>query len=392
MSEHRPETRLLHAGRDPQSQHGVVNPPVYHASTVIFPTLDALERASQDPFAGVYYGRLGTPTHFALQEAVADLAGAQSSLAVSSGLAAITVALMSVVREGAHLLITDNVYAPTRKFCEGLLANLGVETTYFDPTLGAEDLEELIRPQTCAVFLESPGSLTFEVQDVAQIAEMAHRHDATVIMDNTWATPLFFPALEFGVDISVHAATKYIVGHADAMLGMIVANDPYLLNVRRTATALGQCAGPDDCYLGLRGLRTLAVRLRRHEANAVALADWLQGQPGVERVLHPALPEHPGHAVWQRDFRGASGLFGAVLKPCSRRALAAMVDGLELFGMGYSWGGYESLILPTQPAKVRSATRWETAGPTLRIHAGLDDAEDLKTDLAAGFERLRAAG
>lgn len=390
MAKHRPETRLLHAGRDPQAQHGVVNPPVYHASTVIFPTLDALERASLDPFQGVYYGRLGTPTQFSLQEAVADLAGAQGSLAVSSGLAAITVALMSVAQAGAHLLVTDNVYAPTRKFCEGLLAGLGVETTYFDPTLG-EGVEELIRPNTRAIFLESPGSLTFEVQDVARMAEAAHRHDVTVIMDNTWATPLFFPALEFGVDISVHAATKYIVGHADAMLGMIVANDPHLLHLRRTAVALGQCAGPDDCYLGLRGLRTLAVRLRRHEANAVALADWLQGQPEVERVLHPALPDHPGHAVWERDFRGASGLFGAVLKPCSRRALAALVDGLELFGMGYSWGGYESLILPTKPEKVRTATQWETAGPTLRIHAGLDDAEDLKVDLAAGFERLRAA-
>ena len=390
MAKHRPETRLLHAGRDPKSQHGVVNPPVYHASTVIFPTLDALEKASQDPFSGVFYGRLGTPTQFALQDAVADLAGAEGSLAVSSGLAAITVALLSVVKQGAHLLVTDNVYAPTRKFCEGILGSLGVETTYFDPSMGAE-VESLVRPETCAIFLESPGSLTFEVQDVPAIAEMAHGHGLTVIMDNTWATPLFFPALKAGVDISVHAATKYIVGHADAMLGMIVANNPHLLNVRRTAVGLGQCAGPDDCYLGLRGLRTLAVRLRRHEANAVALADWLKRQPEVERVLHPALPECPGHAYWERDFRGASGLFGVVLKPSSRKALAAMVDGLELFGMGYSWGGYESLILPTKPQTVRSATEWQTAGPTLRIHAGLDDIEDLKADLEAGFQRLRDA-
>ncbi len=389
MTQRHHQTRLVHAGRHPQRQHGLVNPPVYHGSTVIFPSVAALEKASADPFTGVYYGRFGTPTHFALEEAMTDLAGAGGTTIVGSGLAAITVALMSVLEQGDHVLVADSVYAPTRKFCDGMLAQMGIETTYFDPMAG-EEIAEMMQPRTRALFLESPGSLTFEVQDVPRLAEIAHAHGLSVLMDNTWATPLLFPALAHGVDICIHAATKYIVGHADAMLGMVVSNPDHHIRVRRTAAALGHCAGPDDCYLGLRGLRTLDVRLRRHEATATALAQWLADRPEVARVLHPAQPDHPGHAVWKRDFSGASGLFGVVLKPCSPKAVAAMLDDLELFGMGYSWGGYESLIVPTHPEKVRSAVPWRAEGPCLRIHAGLDHVDDLKADLAAGFDRLNS--
>lgn len=391
MKNRSPQTRLVHAGRDPRGQHGLVNPPVYHGSTVLFPSVDALEKASADPFAGVYYGRYGTPTHFALEAAVAELAGGAGAVTVSSGLAAITASLFSVLEQGDHVLVADSVYAPTRKFCDTMLARTGVQTTYFDPMAGAE-IAELIRPETRALFLESPGSLTFEVQDVPLLADVAHAHGLSVIMDNTWATPLLFQALAHGVDICVHSATKYIVGHADAMLGLLVSNQDHHKKVRRAVAALGNCAGPDDCYLALRGLRTLDVRLRRHEASAAALAEWLSARPEVARVLHPALENHPGHEIWVRDFHGASGLFGVVLKPYSPQAVAAMLDGLELFGMGFSWGGYESLILPTHPETLRTAAPWHAEGPCLRIHAGLDNVDDLKEDLTAGFERLCAAG
>lgn len=391
MKNRSPQTRLVHAGRDPRGQHGLVNPPVYHGSTVLFPSVDALKKASADPFTGVYYGRYGTPTQFALEAAVAELAGGAGAVTVSSGLAAITAALFSVLEQGDHVLVADSVYAPTRKFCDTMLARTGVQTTYFDPMAGAE-IAELIRPETRALFLESPGSLTFEVQDVPLLSDVAHAHGLSVIMDNTWATPLLFQALAHGVDICVHSATKYIVGHADAMLGLLVSNQDHHTKVRRAVAALGNCAGPDDCYLALRGLRTLDVRLHRHDASAAALAEWLSARPEVARVLHPALESHPGHDIWARDFHGASGLFGVVLKPFSSQAVAAMLDDLELFGMGFSWGGYESLILPTHPETLRTATPWRAEGPCLRIHAGLDNVDDLKEDLAAGFERLSAAG
>ncbi len=381
------DTHLVHAGRDPASQQGMVNPPVYHASTVLFPTVDALRKAAANPYEGVYYGRYGTPVHFALEEAVAQLEGAHGAVTTCSGLAAISVALMSVAASGAHLLVADNVYGPTRNLCDGLLACLGVETTYFDPLI-EDSIAELMRPETRAVFLEAPGSLSFEIPDVSAISIVAHQHGCQVLLDNTWATPLYFRAFEHGVDISIHAATKYIVGHADAMLGIVNCNEQTYKSVRKTAVQLGYCAGPDDVYLGLRGLRTLSVRLRQHQATALALCGWLRGQPQVERVLYPALEDDPGHALWKRDFTGASGLFSAVLKPVSESAFAAMLDGLKLFGMGFSWGGYESLVLPTNPGDYRTATTWPSPGPTLRIHAGLEDARDLIADLQAGFKRL----
>lgn len=381
------DTRLTHRARDPARQSGAVNPPVHHVSTVVFDSLAALEDAQARPYEGMTYGRRGTPLHFEFERLMADLEGAHGSVTCCSGLAAINVALMSVVASGAHLLVADNVYGPTRKSCDGWLRRLGVATTYFDPTIGA-DIATLMRAETRAVFVEAPGSLTFEICDLPAIAEAAHAHDCCVLFDNTWATPLFFPVFERGADISIHAATKYVVGHSDAMLGVVSANSAYAEHVRHTANELGYCAGPDDVYLGLRGLRSMAVRLRQHEANALVLAEWLAARPEVVRVIHPARTDHPQHALWRRDFTGASGLFAVVLKPVDRSRLAAMLDGLEYFGMGYSWGGYESLVLPVEPGRSRSATRWPYEGPTLRIHAGLEAVDDLIADLAAGFARL----
>ncbi|HYW91659.1 MAG TPA: cystathionine beta-lyase [Gammaproteobacteria bacterium] len=381
------DTRLVEAGREPAAHHGTVNPPVYHASTVLFPTLQALREAGRHPFEGVFYGRHGTPTTFAFQQAMAELEGAHGAVAVSSGLAAIALCLCAFVQAGDHLLVSDNVYGPTRRFCDGTLAGFGVETTYFDPAAGA-DVERLFRENTRLVFMESPGSLTFEVQDVPAIAAAARHRGVLSAIDNTWATPLYCNAIGHGVDLSIHAATKYIVGHSDAMLGVINATEQAWGPLRRRLAAFGNCPGADELYLGLRGLRTLGVRLARHQQTALALAEWLSARPEVRQVRYPALPGDPGHALWRRDFEGASGLFGVLLEPVPEGALAAMLDHLELFGMGYSWGGFESLILPTDPAPLRSAVPWEERGPLLRIHAGLEDPDDLRRDLEAGLERL----
>lgn len=385
------ETRLVHDGRHPEQQFGAVNPPVYHVSTVTFPTVAALEQATRNRLENrLYYGRYGTPTTFALEEAVAGLEGGAKCVATSSGLAAICATLCAFLKSGDHLLMVDSVYAPTRKFCDGVLANFGVQTTYYDPLIGS-GIAGLIRPNTRVVFVESPGSLTFEVQDVPAIAAAARAKGAVVVMDNTWGTPLFFKPFAHGVDVSVQAATKYIVGHADAMLGTVTAaSDELWTAVKNSVLAFGYSAGSQECYLGLRGLRTLSVRLERHQRNALDLAQWLAARPEVARVLHPALPTDPGHALWRRDFLGACGLFGVELKPVGKRAVAAMLDGLKLFGMGYSWGGYESLILPTDDGIHRTATRWQPSGPMLRLHVGLEAVEDLKADLAAGLERLTA--
>lgn len=380
-------TRLTATGRDPKRQHGIVNPPVYRASTVLFPDLDSLEQASARPFEGVYYGRMGTPTTRALEAAVAELEGADRAIAVSSGLSAIAVSLLAFLEAGDHVLVADNVYGPTRIFCDNFLQQMGVQTTYYDPLIGA-DIKYLIDTRTRVVFLESPGSLTFEVQDVPAITHEARAQGVVSVMDNTWATPLYFPALEHGVDVSLHAATKYITGHADAMLGVINTREEHFHALKRTAVTLGNCPGSEEANLGLRGLRTLDVRLERHGRTALQIAEWLQGRPEVRRVLHPALPDDPGYALWQRDFGGTTGLFSFILNPVGRQQLAAMLDGLEHYGMGYSWGGYESLILPVDPPSLRTATQWEEPGQVLRVHAGLEDPEDLIADLAAGLARL----
>jgi len=384
----RPETRVVTAGRDPASYHGFVNPPVYHASTVLYPSAeDFLAHRAR-----YQYGRRGTPTTEALELALQELEGPQCAAValVPSGLAAISTALLSIIHAGDHLLVTDSAYGPTRNYCEQILTRLGVTTTYYDPLIGP-GIAELMRPNTRAVYLESPGSLSFEMQDTAAIAAAAHAKGALVLMDNTWATPLYFRAFEQGVDLSIQAGTKYIGGHSDVMLGTISANQATVTSLRNTVRLSGLCVGPDDVYLGLRGLRTLAVRLDRHHKSGLAVARWLEKRPEVLRLLHPAMESYSGHAIWKRDFTGASGLFSVVLKPVPQNAVYAFLDELELFGIGASWGGYESLAIPFDCAPVRTATKWVPGGPTVRLHIGLEAVEDLLADLERGFAALAVA-
>jgi cysteine-S-conjugate beta-lyase len=389
--QYRKDTLLTHLGRHPEAHHGAVNPPVYHASTILSANMAEWEKKREPGrrFDVVRYGLLGTPTTFALEEAVAAIEGGYRATLMSSGLAAVTAPLEACLKCGDHLLMVDSVYGPARNFCDQVLTRHGVATTYYDPLIG-EDIARLMRPNTRVVYVESPGSLTFEVQDVPAIAAAAHAAGAKVLMDNTWASPWLFPSFARGVDVSIHAATKYIVGHSDVMLGAVITTEEMYLPVRTMASGLGHCAGPDDAYYALRGLRTLSVRLERHQKNALEVARWLQTRPEVSRVLYPALPEDPGHALWKRDFLGASGLFGVVLKPASKTAVYAFIDALDLFGIGASWGGFESLIQPTTPASIRTATRWEPEGPTLRLHIGLEDPQDLIEDLERGFDALRS--
>lgn len=387
-----PATRAAHVGRHPAENSGAVNVPVYHASTITFPTVAALKEKQARRLDDVYYGRYGTPTTQALDEAVATLEGGRWCVSVGSGMAAVSCTLMAFLRAGDHLLMVDSVYWPTRSFCDTLLADMGVRTTYYDPTVGA-GIRDLIEPETKLVFTESPGSLTFEMQDVAAIAEAAHAAGALVALDNTWASPLLFRPFENGVDLSIQAATKYIVGHSDAMLGTITMTDRALFErVKTVAGQVGHAVGADEAYLGLRGLRTLPVRLRQQGESGLAVARWLEGRPEVARVLHPGLPSDPGHALWKRDLNGACGLFGVLLKPGpSPAAVAAMLDGLDLFAMGFSWGGFESLILETTTSITRTASAWTHDGPSLRLHVGLEDPADLIADLEAGFARMAAA-
>lgn len=379
------DTRLIHRGRAGAQHDGLVNPPVCHASTILFPTLDALEGRTPVPMS---YGRHGTPTQFALAEALSALNGAAGTVLVPSGLAAAVLAIATFARVGAHLLVTDSVYGPTRAYCDDLARHRGVTVEYFDPLLGA-GIEALLRPETTLVFLESPGSLTFEIQDVPAIAAAAHAHGVRVAIDDTWSAGYFMKPLALGADIAVQALTKYVGGHSDLMLGAVLCSAETLDAVRHQARLTGNATAPDDVSLALRGLRTLAVRLRQHELNGLALARWLQQQPQVSRVLHPGRPDHPQHELWLRDFTGACGLFGFELQPCTRAQLAAFLDGLKLFGMGYSWGGFESLIIPAHAP--RTVRKWKTAGPWLRVHAGLEEVEDLIADLALGLQRLTAA-
>lgn len=377
-------TRLSHTGREPARQHGFVNTPIYRGSTVLFPTMAAIEANDQ----AYTYGRTGTPTVRALEEAIAELEGGHRTLLTPSGLSAIATALLSFVSAGDEVLIVDTIYRPARRFCDNVLGRLGVKITYYDPLIGA-GISKFIGEKTKVVFAESPGSQTFEVQDIPAIAKAAHAAGAVLILDNTWATPLYFKSFDHGVDVSIQAATKYIVGHADAMLGAVTVSEDTAQAVQKTHEDLGLCPGPEDVYLGLRGLRSLGVRLERHQKSALELARWLADRPEVAQVIHPAMTSDLGHTLWKRDFTGSSGLFSIVLKPVPRERVAAMLDGLELFGMGYSWGGFESLILPFDPSAYRTATKWKAEGPAIRLHVGLEDVEDLKADLEAGFVRLR---
>jgi cystathionine beta-lyase len=385
------ETLITTAGRRPEENHGIVNPPVYHASTVVYPSVKAHDEARHNKFEGVQYGRLGTPTTFAFEEAVAALEGGYRTVSVSSGLNALTTAVLAVVKAGDHVLVSDSVYGPLRAFCTDMLSRFGVEVTYYDPLIGA-GIATHMRKNTRLVCGESPGSLTFEVQDIPAIAEATHANGALLMIDNTWSGGLYFEPFKHGVDLSVQAATKYIVGHSDAMLGTITtATEEHWLMVKQTAAKLGTHAAPDDCYLGQRGIRTLAVRLKQHQESGLRLARWLQGRPEVARVVHPALPQDPGYQLWKRDFTGASGLFGVMLKAYPKPAVDAFIDSLELFGLGYSWGGYESLIIPAKPGPMRTVTPWEAEGPYLRLHAGLEDSDDQVEDLERGFAALHKA-
>ena len=384
----KPSTRLVVGGRDPSAYHGFVNPPVYHASTVLYPSAeDFLARRAR-----YLYGRRGTPTSEALEDALRELEGPDcvGVALLPSGLAAISTALLSVLNAGDHVLVTDSVYQPTRKFCNGVLKRYGIATTYYDPLIGA-GIAALIQPNTRAVFVEAPGSLSFEVQDVPAIAAAAHARGAVVLMDNTWASPLFFRALDKGVDLAIQSGSKYIGGHSDLMLGTISANRTMWPQLIKTVHAMGLCVGPDDMYLGLRGLRTMGVRLAQHYAAGLSIARWLEARLEVLSVLHPALERHPGHAIWQRDYTGASGLFSVVFKPTPQAAVFAFVDALTLFGIGASWGGYESLIIPFDCKAVRTATQWAPGGPTVRLHIGLEAVDDLIADLERGFAAMAKA-
>jgi cysteine-S-conjugate beta-lyase len=379
----RPATKVVHSGRDPHACYGFVNPPVYRGSTVLFPTVEKLWKRDQE----YTYGRTSTPTVGALEEAIADVEGGEMTALTASGYQAVSTSIFALVETGDHILVTDSVYQPTRHFCDHLLTKLGVETTYYDPLVGG-GIQALVRPSTRLIFTESPGSQTFEVQDIPAIAAVARKHKLWLLLDNTWASPLYFRPFEHGVDISIQAATKYIVGHADAMLGAITCNARAAPHIARTKELLGVCPGSEETYLGMRGLRTLSTRLAAHQRAGIEMAQWLEARPEVARVIHPALASHPQHDIWKRDFLGASGLFAIVLHPVPKDALAAMLDGLKLFGMGFSWGGYESLVIPFDPTSYRTATRWQAEGPALRLHIGLEDLDDLKADLSAGFQRL----
>jgi cysteine-S-conjugate beta-lyase len=379
----KPATRLIATARD-YSEHGVVSPAVYHASTILYPTYQALKERKQ-PYQ---YGRRGTPTSRAVEEAIATLENGFASKVTPSGLAAITTTLFSFLKPGDHLLVPDSVYAPARAFCDTILKNWGVVTEYYDPLLG-KAISAFIRTSTRIVYCESPGSQTMEVQDVPAIAEAAHKAQALVVVDNTWSGGRYFNVFAHGGDISVHAATKYIVGHSDAMMGAVTCSEATWPRFKEGYETMGQFAGPDDMYLTLRGLRTIDVRLERHMKSAMRIADWLKGRAEVEEVLYPALPGARGHELWKRDFTGASGLFSVVLKPQSEEALGRFLDGLQLFSMGYSWGGFESLCVPFKPH--RTAKPWIREGSAMRFHIGLEDPDDLIADLAAGFERLKLA-
>jgi cysteine-S-conjugate beta-lyase len=380
-------TTLAHCGNDPRSFHGFINPPVVHASTVLFPDARTMESRAQK----YTYGTRGTPTTDALAHAIDELEGSAGTIIVPSGLAAVTVPLLAFLSAGDHALIVDSVYFPTRHFCDTMLRRLGVEISYYDPHIGS-NIGDLMRPNTRVVLTESPGSNTFEMQDIRAISQAAHAGGAVVMMDNTWATPLYFRPLDHGVDISIHAATKYPGGHSDVLLGTVSANDACWGRLHDAFIALGVCAAPDDCYAVLRGLRTMGIRLERHQESALLLASELEGMEGIAAVLHPALPSHPGHALFKRDFTGSTGLFSIVLDGAHpdlfKRRAHAFLDQLEIFGLGYSWGGYESLAVHVNLAD-RTIAKAPEQGPVIRLQVGLEDADDLLADVKRGLASAR---
>jgi cystathionine beta-lyase len=387
----KPDTRLVEAGRRKEWTGGVVNPPVWRASTILFDSVEQMRSAYPPEDGRLHYGRSGTPTQWALAEALTEFEpGAAGTRLFPSGVAAISAALLSVLSPGDELLMVDSTYGPTRGFCDGILKRYGILTTYYDPLAGA-GIADLFTDRTRAIFMESPGSLTFEVQDVPAICAAAKARGIVTLIDNTWATPLLFPALRAGVDFAILACTKYIVGHSDVMMGSVTCGPDHWQRLCADTRALGHHVGPDDAFLALRGLRTLGIRLKRHEENGLKVARWLKEQPQVAKVLHPAFPECPGHDLWARDFGGASGLFSFVLRGGDDEARARFVEGLRHFGIGYSWGGFESLALPVDPERLRTVRRAEEEGPMVRLHIGLEDPDDLIADLAAGLAVYRGA-
>ena len=386
------ETQIVSLGRDKKWTKGVINPPVFRASTMLFDTMEEMRFAAKNRANGeMFYGRRGGPTHFAFQAAIAELEGGVGTALYPSGAAAISGALMSFLQAGDHLLMVDNAYEPTRALCDGLLAGFGIETTYYDPLIGA-GIAELIRPNTKVLFLESPGSITMEIQDVPTLSAIAHENDMIVMLDNTWASPINSRPFAMGVDISIQAATKYIVGHSDVMMGTATANEKCWEQLREHSYLMGQCTSPDDVYLASRGLRTLGVRMAQHEKNALQVANWLAARPEVDHLRHPAFASCPGHEFFKRDFSAANGLFSFVLKEGNLKSVTALVENMQHFKMGFSWGGYESLILGVFDIdKIRTATRWDSSKPLIRLHIGLENVDDLIADLEAGFARFNAA-
>ena len=385
-------TRLAQGGRAARSQPGTVNIPVARASTVTFESVAEMEEIQRrfdadEPVPT--YGMLNMPLRVAFEEVMVELEGGHRAATLPSGLAANAVAIMACVNSGDHILVTDSVYAPVRRFCTRTMARYGVETTFYDPLVGG-DIARLIKPNTRLVYVESPGSHTFEMQDIPAIAGAAHERGAAVVHDNAWATGVFYRSFDHGADIVVQPGTKYPAGHSDVIIGAVVANEKYWPAVRDVSRDLGQMASPDDVFLALRGMRTLDVRLRQHQKSAMHIAQWLRGHPAVARVLYPALEDDPGHAIWKRDYLGASGLFGVELEPCREGDLAAFVDSLELFALGYSWGGFDSLVVPHNIHKARSVRPWN-GGPLIRLQIGLEDPDDLRADLERGLAKLRPA-
>jgi cystathionine beta-lyase len=385
-------TRLTQLGRDPKSRPGSVNLPVVRASTVTFASMaemESVQRRFEADEVVPTYGIVNMPLRAAFEELMVEIEGGHRAVTLPSGLAAVAVALMACTKAGDHVLVTDSAYGPARRFCTRTLARYGVETTFYDPLVGA-GIADLMKPNTRAVYLESPGSLTFEVQDFPAIAKAARERGAAVLHDNTWATGAFFRSFDHGADLVIQAATKYPAGHSDVLIGAVVANEAWWPRLRDVARDLGQTASPDDLFLAIRGIRTFETRLRQHEASAIQIAQWLKTHPAVKRVLHPALPEDPGHALWKRDFLGSAGLIGVELAPATGEQIAAFIDHLDCFALGYSWGGYESLIVPANLRGARSVRPWD-GGPLMRLQIGLEDPADLFADLVRGLDRMKPA-
>jgi cystathionine beta-lyase len=385
-------TKLVQAGRRAEWTQGIVNPPVWRASTILYDNIAEMrERGSADTHHKLYYGRRGTPTQWSLADALTEMEpGAEATLLYPSGVAAITTALLAVLSPGDEVLVPDSSYEPTRAFGNTMLQRMGITATYYDPMIG-EGIAALCTERTRAIFLESPGSLTFEVQDIPAIVAVAKARGITTLLDNTWASPLLFPAIAHGIDYTILSCSKYVVGHSDVMMGSVTAGPGQYARLRAATYQLGMCASPDDAYLAARGLRTMAVRLGQSGASGLKIAQWLKTRPEVARVLHPALPDCPGHDLFVRDFRGAAGLFSFVLNGGDDAARTALIDGLRHFGIGFSWGGYESLAIPADPQRIRTASPWEAEGPAIRLYIGLEDADDLIADLEAGLARFAAA-